>query len=105
MTLLKRKIVSPLPMVLCLASPALAEEVINKCQDPAAWADWEEKAAQYPHDPEFQKLHALWKRLCEKVETGALPLEDAMSIFEQAREQAIEQRRKEEQATPSPVHP
>jgi hypothetical protein len=91
--------------MLCLAFLARAEEVTNHCQDPTAWADWQEKAARYSHDAAFQKLHALWKRLCGRVEAGELPVEDAMSIFEQAREQAIEHRRKERSAPPSPASP
>jgi len=47
--------------VLCLAFTTLAEEMINNCQDPVAWAEWTEKAAHYRYDIEFQKLHALWK--------------------------------------------
>jgi exonuclease VII small subunit len=91
--------------VLCLTWTALAEEATNHCQDPATWADWEAKAAQYPHDTEFQRLHTVWKRLCGKVEAGDLSLEDAMSIFEQAREQAIEHHRKEQHAPQSPPSP
>src|SRR5262245_56533711 len=86
----------------CLTSLVLAEDVTNNCHDPTAWADWEEKAAQYPHDTEFQRLHVLWKRLCGKVEAGDLSFEDAMSIFERAREQAIEQRRQEQHVPQSP---
>ena len=100
-----RHVLFPMVLVLRLAAPALAEEATNNCQDPAAWADWEEKAAQYPFDTEVQKLHGLWKRLCEKVETGELSFEDALYIFEQAREQAIEQRRKEQQVPPSSTLP
>jgi hypothetical protein len=70
--------------LLPLALPAQAPPT-NNCHDPAAWAGWEATVTKHPEDVELQTLHALWMGLCIKVERGDLALEEAMTIFENAR--------------------
>lgn len=43
-------------------------------------------------------LHALWMGLCFKVEAGDIPLDEAISIFENARHTVIQQRQEENRA-------
>jgi len=51
-----------------------------------------------PNNPPCEQLRG-------KVEAGDLSFEDAMNIFERAREQAIEQRRQEQPLPQSPTSP
>ncbi len=52
----------------------------------------------HPDDQEVQVLHTLWMGLCFKVETGDIPLDEAISIFENARHTLIQQRQEEDRA-------
>ncbi len=58
---------------------------------------------EHPHDQDLQVLHALWMGLCFKVETGAISLADAISIFENARRTLIQQRREQSQGKKPPA--
>lgn len=69
------------------------EQDPNNCHDPSAWSDWEERTAQHPEDTELHTLHALWMGLCVKIDQGAIAFEQAMVIFERAREALFQQRR------------
>jgi exonuclease VII small subunit len=60
--------------------------------------DWQERVNTHPDDQEVQVLHALWMGLCFKVETGDLALDDAITIFENARSTLIQQRQEENRA-------
>ena len=60
--------------------------------------DWQERVNTHPDDQEVQVLHALWMSLCFKVETGDILLDDAITIFENARSTLIQQRQEENRA-------
>jgi hypothetical protein len=60
--------------------------------------DWQERVNTHPDDQEVQVLHALWMGLCFKVKTGDLALDDAITIFENARSTLIQQRQEENRA-------
>jgi len=91
-------------MIVCLlVLPAYAQQEESHCHDPAVWADWNEKAAKWREDKEFQALHALRIGLYVKVEHGHLTVDEATAIFENARNTLIQKRRekRQEQETPS----
>ena len=93
-----RRAVLVVLLVLSLCSPTLAqEEAGNNCRDPAAWKDWQERVAKLPHDQELRVLHARWMGLCFKVERGDIGFDEAASIFENARNILIQQRREQSQ--------
>ncbi len=99
-----RRAVLVVLLVLYLCPPTLAqEEDSNNCHDPAAWTDWQERVDEHPHDQDLQVLHALWMGLCFKVETGAVPLADTISIFENARHGLIQKRREQSQGKKPPA--
>lgn len=97
------RVVLPFLFTICLAVPAFAEDAANNCHDPAAWTDWQERVNTPPDDQEVQVLHALWMGLCFKVEAGAIPLADAITIFENARQTLIQKRREENQGKKPPA--
>ena len=68
----------------------------NYCHDEKSWKEWDALVEKNPNDMEVQALHALRIGLCAKVDRGQITLEQAMNIFESARE-AIIQKRKEDQ--------
>lgn len=82
-----------------------AEQEKNYCHDPSAWSDWEERTMKHPDDMELQTLHALWMGLCVKVERGAIEFDQAIEIFERARDALIQQRRaqRHEQRSQNPL--
>jgi hypothetical protein len=85
-----RRAVLVVLLVLSLCPPTIAqEEEGNNCHDPTAWKDWQERADQHLQDEELQVLHALWIGLCFKVERGDLGFDEAVSIFESARQSLI----------------
>jgi hypothetical protein len=91
-------------LLLCFSCPAWAQDQeTNNCHDPAAWTDWAACAAQHPHDTELQMLHALWMGLCFKVEKGDLLFEDAVRIFEHARETLIHNRQEQRDVKQPPA--
>nr|AIJ02277.1 hypothetical protein [uncultured soil microorganism] len=89
----------------CFASLTLADEAPNNCHDPASWQDWNDRVKQHPDDTELHTLHALWLGLCVKVERGDVSLDDAITIFENARSTLIQQRQdeKREKKPPAPL--
>jgi hypothetical protein len=90
--------------LLCCSCPAVAQEQeTNNYQDPAAWTDWQERVSQHPKDQELHLLYALWMGLCIKVDKGEVPFEDAISLFEHARQALIQQRQEEKRAKKSPA--
>jgi hypothetical protein len=88
----------------CFASFTFADEAPNNCHDPASWQDWNDRVKQHPDDKELHILHALWLGLCVKVERGDVSLDDAITIFENARSTLI-QRRQEEKREKKPPAP
>jgi hypothetical protein len=68
----------------------------NYCHDKESWTEWDTLVEKNPNDPEVQALHALRIGLCVKVDKGQITLEQAIKIFESARE-AIIQKRKQDQ--------
>jgi|SRR5215813_2896413 len=91
-------------LVLCLFPPVFAQDdESNNCHDPAARTDWQERVNTHPEDQEVQVLHALWMGLCFKVEAGDIPLDDAISIFENARHTLIQQRQEAKRARKHPA--
>ena len=89
------RVVVPVLFTICLVFPAFAEDAANNCHDPAAWTDWQERVNTHPDDQEVQVLHALWMGLCFKVEAGDIHLDEAISIFENARHTLMQQRQEE----------
>ncbi len=77
-----------------MTSQALAKKN-NYCNDPAAHARWEQLVKKYPQDLEIQTLHAIWLGLCEKVKRKDISLDDAIKIFESARNTLIAKRTEE----------
>ena len=77
--------------------PPAAEAERTYCDDPAVWADWQEKATQQTGNLDFQTLHALWIGLCTKIGNGTITEEEADMLFERARTTLRQQRRKERQ--------
>jgi hypothetical protein len=99
-----RRAVLVVLLVLGLFPPTFAqEEDSNNCHDPAAWTDWQERVNKHPDDQELQVLHALWMGLCFKVDTGALPFTDAITIFENAHNILIQKRQEESQGKQQPA--
>jgi len=91
-------------LVLCLFPSIFAQEGdSNNCHDPAAWTDWQERVNTHPDDQEVQVLHALWMGLCFKVEAGDIALDDAITIFENARHTLIQKRQEENQGKKPPA--
>ena len=58
---------------------------------------------KHSHDQELQVLYALWMGLCFKAERGDIDFEEAVSIFENARNTLIKQRREENQDKKPPA--
>ena len=75
-----------------LAAEALAAEE-NACQDAASWQEWQDLLAQSPKDMDLQTLHALRLGLCVKLARGDLQQDEATTIFEDARQALVAQRR------------
>ena len=80
--------------VLFLTTP-IQDESTNHCHDQAVWAEWGRDAAKQSRDLDFQTLHALWMGLCTKLVRGQITEDEADSIFEQARNLLIQQRRED----------
>jgi hypothetical protein len=68
----------------------------NYCHDEESWKEWDALVEKNPNDTEVQALHALRIGLCVKVDRGGITLDQAIEIFESARE-AIVEKRKENQ--------
>ena len=47
--------------------------------------DWEIVAKEYHHSDNWQKLHAVWLGLCQKVSDGSLKQNRAHKMFEEER--------------------
>ena len=71
-------------------------ETENYCDDPDSWKEWNELIQKYPADMEVQALHALRSGLCVKIDRGNITVEQAIEIFESARETIIEKWKKDE---------
>jgi len=81
-----------------LTCPVQAQDKeTNYCRDPESWKEWNEQLKTDPKDIEVQTLYALRLGLCLKVQRGDLTLDEATSIFEQARGALIQKRREENQ--------
>jgi hypothetical protein len=65
----------------------------NTCHDAASWQEWQDLLAQSPTDMDLHTLHALRLGLCVKVERGDLQQDEATTIFEDARQALLAQRR------------
>jgi hypothetical protein len=99
------RVVMPVLFTICLVFPAFADEAPNNCHDSASWQDWNDRVKKHPGDNELHTLHALWLGLCVKVERGDVSLDDAITIFENARNTLIQQRQEEkgEKKPPAPL--
>ena len=86
-------IVLSLILVFCGFVSAESE---NYCHDKESWKEWDTLVERNPNDMEVQALHALRIGLCAKVDKGGITIDQAIEIFESARE-AIIQKRKEDQ--------
>jgi hypothetical protein len=76
--------------------PLTAEEPTtaeNACHDAASWQEWQDLLAQTPQDRDLHTLHALRLGLCVKVARGDLQVDEATTIFEDARQALLAQRR------------
>jgi hypothetical protein len=75
---------------LTVEEPTTAE---NACHDAASWQAWQDLLAQTPQDMDLHTLHALRLGLCVKVARGDLQVDEATTIFEDARQALLAQRR------------
>ncbi len=73
------------------AAPLHAEEQ-NDCHDREAALTWEKMVKETPNDLALQRLHALRLGICSKIDAGSLTFDQGMSIFEEARENAVQKR-------------
>jgi hypothetical protein len=74
----------------------VSAESENYCHDKESWKEWDTLVERNPNDMEVQALHALRIGLCAKVDKSGITIDQAIEIFESARE-AIIQKRKEDQ--------
>ena len=81
-----------LMLISALQNTALAETE-NYCSDPESWKQWNELVQKHPNDLEVQALHALRIGLCVKIENGSTTPEQAIEIFETARETIFENKK------------
>jgi len=65
------------------------DEPKTYCHEPDAWAQWTRMVYKYPNDMTIQSLHTMWLGLCMKVDMGQISVDDAIILFERAREAAI----------------
>ena len=87
-------------MLFTLCSTLLVYSILfaeseNYCRDQDSWKEWDELVQKYPNDHEFQALHALRIGLCVKIDKGSITIEQAIDIFENAREAIVEKRKDE----------
>lgn len=64
---------------------------INYCHDKVTWKEWSELVLKYPNDPQLKVLYSLRAGLCVMVEQGLATLDEATTIFESFRSEAIGQ--------------
>jgi len=69
------------------------ETSAHYCDDPAAGLEWADLLAKNPTDLSIIRLFALRKGLCAMIEQGLVSVGRAIMLFEQAREEAILERR------------
>ena len=75
------------------AKEATPKKYVSFCQDPDTIREWEEMMKKYGHSPNWQHLHAEWKRLCTAVDDDKMTLESAIEEFEQERVKAAKRER------------
>lgn len=93
---LRQSIVLVSLFLILVMHSALNAESENYCHNENSWEEWEALIDKNPNDMEVQALHALRIGLCAIVDKGEITLEQAIEIFEGARE-AIVQKRKNDQ--------
>lgn len=86
-------------------SPAMlhAEGAVIHCDDPATVAEWNAKAAKYAGSDDWQRLHALWLGLCQKVREGSIGVNRAIDLFEQERMNTVRKLKRERTMPAEPV--
>ena len=83
-----------LVLIVIIASQfAIATE--NYCTDPESWKEWDALVRKYPNDLDVHYLHALRIGLCAKIDRGDLTVEQAIDIFEKARDAVFEKKKAE----------
>ena len=66
----------------------------SHCDDPAAIAEWNEMAHKYAGSDPWQRLHALWLGLCQKIREGSIEYNRAVDLFERERQETIQEMRR-----------
>lgn len=74
---------------LCCGTAA-ADTVVIYCNDQEVIQEWEDLLEKNPGSPEIRYMYDLRFRLCERVETGALPAGAAIRQFEDERGRMIQ---------------
>jgi hypothetical protein len=72
----------------------------NYCKDQEKNAAWARMFGQYPRDPVVVKLYAMRSGLCVMIDAGLITLDDGIIYFEEEWDRLIEQRERENTATP-----
>jgi hypothetical protein len=72
------------------------------CDDPDAVAEWNAMADKYAGSNDWQRLHALWLGLCQKVREGSIGHNRAVDLFEAERRETMRrmERRRTKPALP-----
>ena len=90
-------------LLFVLMIPTIATaETVPYCDDPVVIKDWQSIAIENRHSDGFQRLHAVWLGLCEKVRNGNLTQNRADRMFEEERTRTIHL---EELKYVDPAHP
>lgn len=82
-----------LALALLLLFPAEASEDFY-CDDPATAAEWSRLATQYAGSDDWQRMHALWLGLCQKVREGSISQSRATALFERDRAATVRKMRR-----------
>ena len=72
------------------------------CEDPAVIQDWEQQVKQNAASDNWQRLHAMWLGLCDKVRQENIDQNRASRLFEDERERIL---RLEKRRQHDSIHP
>lgn len=86
--------------LLIISHPAAAEN--DTCTDPKVIQEWAQMAQKHASSDDWQRFHAIWLGLCEKVRQGGLDQSRANRLFEEERETMMrkEKRRQHDRINP-----
>ena len=81
---------------------AAAKESGNSCADPQVIKEWAQLSKKHIGSDEWQRFHAIWLGLFEKVRQGSLEQTRANRLFEEERDNMMQHEKRREQIRINP---